>query len=129
MTLTKAKSTITHIVMTSLVSICADSLLVSIPIYIFATSTLMRSERVRLILVFSTTLVTTAGSIIHGVLVLRVGGVREGVAAVAEVGRQHSRHELIRYSSKRTLVGRYLVDYLQPDSHSVYDCTCHPWRE
>lgn len=79
-----------------LADVCADLLLVLTPIRIFATSSLMRAQRVRLIAVFSATLATTVASLVHGVLVLQGGGIREGVAATAEVDFAHASAVLAR---------------------------------
>ncbi|RDB22156.1 hypothetical protein Hypma_010678 [Hypsizygus marmoreus] len=65
--------------------IYADSVLIVAPLRLLWNLSVSRSQRNRLLLVFSSSIVTTVASLIHAYYVLRVGGLDEVFMAIIEI--------------------------------------------
>ncbi|KAJ8693066.1 hypothetical protein PTI98_010314 [Pleurotus ostreatus] len=63
----------------------ADLSLIAIPTKLLWNLRVSRSQRIRLLLTFSTSIITTIVSLVHAFYVLRVGGLEELIAAIVEV--------------------------------------------
>ncbi|KAF4571590.1 hypothetical protein EYR40_008087 [Pleurotus pulmonarius] len=62
----------------------ADLSLIAIPTKLLWNLRVSRSQRIRLLLTFSTSIITTVVSLVHAFYVLRVGGLEELIAAIVE---------------------------------------------
>lgn len=65
--------------------IFSDSVLIAIPLWLSWNINITRSQRIRLLLVFSSSLFTTAVSLVHAYYVLTVGGQIEVLFGIVEV--------------------------------------------
>lgn len=65
--------------------IFADACLIAAPLRLLWNIKTPRSQRVRLILVFSASLITTAFSLAHAYYLIKVGGLDEILIAIIEV--------------------------------------------
>jgi hypothetical protein len=63
----------------------ADLILITAPIYLLSTLTTMTGLRIRLMIVFSSTIFTTVFSLVHAYAILRDLGFMEFMFAVVEV--------------------------------------------
>ncbi|THU89974.1 hypothetical protein K435DRAFT_276802 [Dendrothele bispora CBS 962.96] len=70
----------------------ADLILIIAPIYLLSTLTTMRALRIRLMIVFSSTIFTTIFSLVHAYAILKDLGYMEFMFAVVEVRRAFSDH-------------------------------------
>ena len=63
----------------------ADLVLIVAPLRLLWDIQLRPALRVRLMAIFSTSIITTIVSLVHAVIVLRIGGLEEAMAAIFEV--------------------------------------------
>ena len=65
--------------------VISDAILILAPVRLVWKTKLSAAQKIRVMAIFSTTLITTAVSLNHAYFVLKWGGLREALAAVLQV--------------------------------------------